>query len=271
MALLEDILQSVQAEMSAARVQHSLSDLRLMIADAPPVIALEKNMRNKFCLIAEIKEKTPSMGAMRVENVRDAPQAYEHSPVVQAISVLTNFSYFGMSIQRLGEIRKHSLKPILRKDFIIDEYQIWEARAFGADAVLLIANVLDVSRLRGFYNLIRELGMEALFEIQTDEDISILPPDAQIIGINSRSFRRKSGVTSRATDDLKNDFSVDLNTFHLVEKLPVEAIRVAESGLYPATLRYICSKFQAALVGTALLCDKLGVQSGLADFEAAMR
>ena len=266
MTLLEDILKAVQAEISSAKIQHTLADLRSMVADAPPVITFNQKIRNNFCLIAEIKEKAPSIGPMRGENVQNAPEAYEKSPVVHAISVLTNFTYFGMSIQRLGEVRKRSLKPILRKDFIIEEYQIWEARAFGADALLLMANILDASRLRGFYNLSRELGMEALFEIHTDEEILLLPSDAQIIGINSRNFKSKHGFVG-ITDESKNDLSVDLKAFQLVEKLPIGTIRVAESGLSPSTLRHVYNKFHAALVGTALLCDKLGVQSSLAAFE----
>ncbi|ALJ56301.1 Indole-3-glycerol phosphate synthase [Candidatus Xiphinematobacter sp. Idaho Grape] len=266
MTFLEEILKAVRKELSSAKIQRTPADLRSMVADAPPVIALDQKLRSSFCLIAEIKEKSPSVGPMRAENVKSAPEAYEEASIVQAISVLTNFSYFGMSIQKLGEIRKNSSKPILRKDFIVEEYQIWEARAFGADALLLMANVLDVPRLRGFYDLCRELGMEALFEVHTDEEIHLLPPDAKIVGINSRRFKDKGGfvgVTGMSNEDL----SVNLDAFQLVEKLPVAAIRVAESGLSPSMLGHVRGKFQAALVGTSLLRDNLGVRAGLADFE----
>jgi len=266
MTILEDILMAVQEELNSAKIQRTSADLRSMVADAPPVIALDQKLRGSFCLIAEIKEKSPSVGPMRDENVKNAPEAYEESSIVHAISVLTNFSYFGMSIQKLGEIRKASSKPILRKDFIIDEYQIWEARAFGADALLLMANVLDASRLRGFYDLCRELGMEALFEVHTNEEIYFLPPDARIVGINSRRFKDKRDFVG-ITGTSKEDLSINLDAFQLVEKLPETAIHVAESGLSPSTLGCVRRKFQAALVGTSLLRDNLGVQASLTDFE----
>ncbi|QQY08292.1 MAG: indole-3-glycerol-phosphate synthase [Candidatus Xiphinematobacter sp.] len=266
MTFLEEILKTVQEELSSSKIQRTSGDLRSMVADAPPVIALDQKLRGSFCLVAEIKEKSPSVGPMREENVKSAPEAYEESSIVRAISVLTNFSYFGMSIQKLGAIRKNSLKPILRKDFIVDEYQIWEARAFGADALLLMANVLDAPRLCGFYDLCRELGMEALFEVHTEEEIHLLPPDAQIVGINSRRFKDKRGFVG-ITGMSRKDLSINLDTFQLVERLPAATIHVAESGLSPSTLGRVRGKFQAALVGTALLRDSLGVRASLSDFE----
>ena len=137
------------------------------------------------------------VGPMRPENVSAAPIAYEDSPIVAAISVLTNHMHFGMSIERLTSIRKSGTKPVLRKDFIVEEYQVREARAFGADAILLMANVLDRARMAGFYDLARELGMEALFEVHTEEEISALPRDARVVGINSRKFKAKSGFVGK--------------------------------------------------------------------------
>jgi indole-3-glycerol phosphate synthase len=93
---------------------------------------------------------------------------------VRAVSILTNRTHFGMGIEDLAQIRTQVSQPVLRKDFFIDEYQILEARAHGADAILLMANVLDSAQLRDFHSLALALGMEALFEIHTREEIEAL-------------------------------------------------------------------------------------------------
>lgn len=269
MTILEQILKDVQAELVSTKRKRPVVELRALAVDAPPVQPLDQALANSFGLIAEIKEKSPSVGPMRFQNVQEAPLAYEESGVVRAISILTNVPYFGMSIERLGEMRKMISKPILRKDFILEEYQIREARAFGADAVLLMANVLDASRLRGFYDLTRELAMEALFEIHTAEEVDLLPWDAKIVGINSRKFKTDSGFVG-ISGASKTDFSVDLTVFQLREKLPPEKLCIAESGLSPATISQVRTKFDAALVGTSLLREERGVRAGLEEFERAI-
>ncbi len=160
---LEEILMDVRAELDATKARRPLAEIRRMVLDAPAIRPLPAALSEKFCLIAEIKERSPSVGPMRSENVAEAASAYERSPVVAAISVLTNHLHFGMSIERLAAIRRTSSKPVLRKDFIVEEYQVREARAFGADAILLMANVLDPARLRGFYELAREVGYGSAF------------------------------------------------------------------------------------------------------------
>ena len=205
---------------------------------------------------------------MREANVAQALAAYEESSTVGAISVLTNHLHFGMSIERLTAARKVVSKPILRKDFLIEEYQVREARAFGADAILLMANVLDAARLKGFHDLARELGMEALFEVHTWEEIDLLPPDARIIGINSRKFKTTTGFVGK-TGTSEQDFSLDFSAFDLVGHLPAGAIKVAESGISPANLASVSERFQAVLVGTSLLRDPRGIRACLAEFEEA--
>jgi indole-3-glycerol phosphate synthase len=206
---------------------------------------------------------------MRVENVAEAPDAYEESPIVRALSVLTNQRHFGGSMERLQEIRDRVSKTILRKDFILEEYQIREARAFGADAVLLMASVLDAARLKGFHELVLELGMEALFEVHDESEIAALPKHARIVGINSRKFKAREGF-SGSTGSSEKDFSINLDAFDLVDRLPGGTIRVAESGIDARNVDTVFAKFDAALVGTSLLRDPAGVRSGLAAFEQAI-
>jgi indole-3-glycerol phosphate synthase len=263
---LDEILADVRTELDTTKARRPLAEIRRMIPDAPTVRLLPAALSEKFCLIAEIKERSPSVGPMRPENVSDAAAAYEDSPIVAAISVLTNQMHFGMSIERMASIRRLGSKPVLRKDFIIEEYQVREARAFGADAVLLMANVLDPARLTGFYDLARELGMEALFEVHTEQEISALPRDARVVGINSRKFKAKSGFVGKEGAS-ETDFSLDYSAFELVGKLPAEALRVAESGLSPKLATQVSEHFNAALVGTSLLRDARGLRAGLEEFE----
>ena len=266
--ILDDILADVREEVAAAKLKSPLVDVRARIHDALPVRDFPEALGTKFCLIAEIKERSPSVGPMRMENVRDAAAAYSESSLVKAVSVLTNERYFGMSIQRLAEIRAIVRHPVLRKDFFISEYQIYEARAYGADAILLMANVLEAPRLRGFHDLARELGMEALFEIHTTEELELLPQDARVIGINSRKFKSQKGFVG-AGGSSEKDFSLDMSAFDLVKHLPENCIRVAESGIQPETLQKVSQSFHAALVGTSLLRDPRGIHACLKDFESA--
>jgi indole-3-glycerol phosphate synthase len=263
---LDEILADVRTELDATRARRPLAEIRRMIVDAPPVRPLPAALAERFCLIGEIKVRSPSVGPMRSENVAQAPTAYQQSPVVAAISVLTNNMHFGMSVERLASTRSSGSKPILRKDFIIEEYQIREARAFGADAVLLMANVLDPARLSGFYDLARELDMEALFEVHSAEEISALPADVRVVGINSRKFKAESGFVGRQGAS-ETDFSLDYSAFELVETLPPGTLRVAESGLTPKLAKQVGERFDSALVGTSLLRDARGIRACLEEFE----
>jgi indole-3-glycerol phosphate synthase len=272
--ILDRILADVRLEIDGTKRLRSPADLRAMIADAPPVRPLGASLARSFGLIAEIKACSPSVGPMRAENVAEAPSAYEESPAVKALSVLTNDRHFGGSMERLQEIRSIVSKPVLRKDFILEEYQVREARAFGADAILLMASVLDGARLRGFHELALELGMEALFEVHDEQEVEALPARAQIVGINSRRFKAPEESAGFAavggSGSSERDFSIRLDTFDLVDRLPPGTIRVAESGLDAGNVAAVAGKFHAALVGTSLLRDPAGIRAGLAAFEEAM-
>lgn len=267
---LDEILTDVRTELDASKLRRPATDIRKMVGDAVPVRPLGAALSRGFCLIAEIKERSPSVGPMRPENVADAMMAYEESEAVGAFSVLTNAYHFGMSIERLTAVRSAVSKPVLRKDFMIEEYQVREARAFGADAILLMANVLDAARLKGFHDLAQELGMQALFEVHTEEEIGMLPADAVIVGINSRKFKSDAGFVGKSGASSK-DFSLDFSAFELAEKLPAGAIKVAESGLSPERIPAVREHFQAGLVGTSLLRDERGVRACLREFEERIR
>lgn len=267
--ILDTILADVREEVATAKSAKPLREIQAMLADAPPTRDFATALSAGFCLIAEIKRRSPSVGPMREENVNDAAAAYSASPIVKAVSILTNQRHFGMNIHDLSAIRAGIPHPVLRKDFFVDEYQIHEARAYGADAILLMANVLDAEKLASFHTLALELGMECLFEVHTLDEIATLPPNARVVGINSRKFKSETGFAGLDGSSEK-DFSLEMSAFELVSHLPNGAIRIAESGISPANLATVAKKFEAALVGTSLLRDPRGIRKCLADFESAI-
>ena len=270
MTILDRILPDVRRELEEAQAVVPLGEVCRLAAQArPPRDFAGALTARGFGLIAEIKQRSPSMGDMRAENVVTASAAYEASPVVHAISVLTNETHFGMGMADLAEIAAASSKPVLRKDFILDPYQIYAARAAGADAVLLMANVLSAGQLAEFHALVLELGMEALFEVHEEQEIDALPPTARVVGINSRKFKSRDGFIP-AGHSAEEDFTLDFAAFELAESLPAGCVRVAESGVTPQTVAPLARHFDAALVGTSLLRDPRGVRAGLEDFARAL-
>ncbi len=270
MTVLDRILPDVRRELDAARQAVPLAEIKRRAADAPPPRNFAGALSAPgFGLIAEVKHRSPSMGEMRAGNVAAAAAAYEASAIVRAVSVLTNVTHFGTSIGDLAGIAAASTKPVLRKDFILDPYQVYAARAAGADAVLLMANVLSPEQMAGLHKLAIDLGMEVLFEVHEREEIAALPPGARVVGINSRKFKSQRGLVA-AGESAERDFMLDFSAFELAESLPAGCVRVAESGVSPGTIGPLARHFQAALVGTSLLRDPRGVVPALEDFSRAL-
>jgi len=270
MTILDRILPDVRRELDEARAAVPFDEIKQLAAEAPvPRDFVGVLTAHGFGLIAEIKRRSPSMGEMRAENVVAAAAAYEAEPLVRAVSVLTNTTHFGMEMDNLRRIAATSTKPVLRKDFILDPYQVYAARAAGADAVLLMANILSAAQMRELHDIVLELGMEALFEVHEAAEIEALPGTARIVGINSRKFKSHRGFVA-AGDNAEEDFSLDFAAFELAESLPAGCVRVAESGVTPETVAPLARHFDAALVGTSLLRDPRGVAAALDDFARAL-
>ncbi len=270
MTILERILPDVRRELDEAHAAVPLEEVKQQAAAAPPPRDFAGALTaHGFGLIAEIKQRSPSMGDMKEENVSSAAAAYEHSPLVRAISVLTNQTHFGMGLGDLRRIAAASSKPVLRKDFILDPYQIYAARAAGADAVLLMANVLSAAQMAELHEVVLELGMETLVEVHEENEIDALPATARIVGINSRKFKSREGFVA-AGQSSEEDFTLDFAAFELAESLPAGCVRVAESGVTPQSVTPLARHFDAALVGTSLLRDPRGVEASLQDFADAL-
>lgn len=192
-------------------------------------------------IIGEYKNASPSLG--RIDSNIDLTKRmaqYQHS--VDAVSCLTEEDHFCGSAEDFIKIRNMIELPMLRKDFMISEYQFYEAKAIGADAVLLIAAILDDTQLRDFYQLAKELELDALVEVHDEKELErVLCIDAKIIGINNRNL---------------NDFSISLETTrHLSVLVPKDKILVSESGIVSDDdVRYLknCG-VDAFLIGRALM------------------
>lgn len=168
-------------------------------------------------IIAEIKRKSPSKGDFRqLIHVPELAQGYE-SAGASALSVLTDNLFFGGMNEDLEEAKSATNIPILRKEFIIDAYQIIEAKSIGADAILLIAAILSKDEIQTLTNLAQELGMEVLLEVHAKEELTKIPENIDLFGINNR--------------DLKT-FNTSLNiSKSLIPYLPESALKISESGI----------------------------------------
>lgn len=193
-------------------------------------------------IISELKKASPSRGVIRQEYAPAALAASLEEAGAAALSVLTEEDFFSGSLADLKEASRVTKIPILRKDFIVDPWQVWETRAAGADSFLLIAAILDDSSLRELLDLGRSLKMEALVEVHSREELKrALATGARIVGVNNRDLR---------------DFQVHLETsLELAEAIPDDHIAVSESGLrsHNDLVRLQLAGFDAFLIGEQVM------------------
>jgi len=244
--LLKRILSVKRSEVTQARRAKSLQLMKEELAKAPPTRNFTEAVRRKrpfeINLIGEMKRASPSKGMIRARLDPAAMAREFEKGGAKAISVLTEARYFKGSLTDLKDARAACGLPVLRKDFIVDEYQIYESRLAGADAILLITGLLPQKKLVSFMALARNLSLAALVEVHTLSELKrVLATDAPIIGINTRNLT-----------NLKVDASVAVE---LRPQVPPERIVIYESGIEGVKqmdeLREM--KFDSALVGDALM------------------
>ena len=230
---LADIIESKEAEIDQARktvTETQLREAALARRDYRPFFARLRQVHpGRVNIIAEIKRASPSRGPIRPDlDAGKQARAYERGGAA-ALSVLTDRPYFMGSASDLREARSATALPVLRKDFVIHEYQLYESAAMGADAVLLIVRVLGKGRLPEFLEICRTLGMDALVEIHTEADLEIaIGARARLIGINNRNL-----------ESFHTDLSV---TLEMAGRLDPETTPVAASGIEkPEDIRALAS------------------------------
>lgn len=244
--ILDTILASTRDRIAHAKRRVPLDDLQDRAAFHAPTLSLAKELRRAGtpAVIAECKRASPSEGVIKSEyKPAEIALAYKNNAAA-AISVLTEPDHFGGSLKDLAAVRAAVDLPILRKDFLVDEYQLVEARAYGADAVLLIAAALDPGRLHDLHDAATVLGLDVLVEVHDLHELEGLDLDRiTILGVNHR--------------DLKT-FDIDLaKSAGLFRQLPERIVRVAESGLKTADDLVTSTEYgaEAFLIGTQFMRD----------------
>lgn len=241
---LEKILAVKKEEIAEAKTRESLDKLKEKVTALPSTRnfteALEKG--GGINLIAEVKKASPSKGIIREDfQPVEIAKIYETSGA-NALSILTDSQFFQGSLDYLSEIKRSVSLPLLRKDFIVDEYQIYQSRAYGADAILLIAAALKKEQLIEFLSLAKDLKLACLVEVHDQKELEIvLDCSAWIIGINNRNL---------------HTFQTDIaTTLKLISQLPKGKIVVSESGInFREDVEILERKgVDAILVGEALM------------------
>jgi len=246
MSILDQIVARKRVEIERLRATRSLDELQRAAAEAAPPRDFFGRLAapGPIRLIAEVKKASPSKGVLRTDfdPVAIARTYEEHGAA--CLSVLTDEHFFQGCLEYLRQVRAAVELPVLRKDFILDPAQVYEARAAGADAVLLIAECLDDCGLRSLHNLIVDLGMAPLVEFYEPQNLPrVLEAGATLIGVNNRDLRT---------------FETDLaHTLQLRDAIPSECVLVAESGIRTRAdaVRLEVAGVQAMLVGETLMVD----------------
>jgi indole-3-glycerol phosphate synthase len=245
MSVLDDIVAGVRADLARRRAQTSEADLRAALADVDPARDPMPQLRAAgSSVIAEVKRRSPSKGDLaEIPDPAALARLYAAGGAA-AISVLTEERRFGGSLDDLRAVRAAVDTPLLRKDFVVEPYQVVEARAVGADLVLLIVAAVDDDTLRRLHDLARELGLTVLVEVHDEaETARAVDLGAELVGVNARNLKT---------------LEVDVDAFgRLAPLIPVDRVLVAESGITSAVdvKRYVAEGAQAVLVGEALVKD----------------
>lgn len=237
MTILEQIIVNKKQEVEALKKQFTIADLERREFFGRKVLSFKDFLLNRSGVIAEFKRKSPSKGIINANaDVAETTLAYNNAGA-SALSVLTDEKYFGGSNENLLKARKVNEIPVLRKDFIIDEFQIIEAKSIGADIILLIASNLEIKQCLTLAKFAKNLGLNVLLEVHNKEELKFINEFVDAVGVNNRNL---------------NTFTVDVNTsLELVKDIPNDFLKISESGIYKAeTIKMLkAAGFQGFLIG----------------------
>jgi len=241
--ILDEIVKNTKTRVENFKKEKNINEIMLEAIRSMTPFSFENALKSKaVSFICEVKKASPSAGIIDREfSYLEIAKEYERSGA-SALSVLTEPDYFLGDLKFLSEIKEVTNIPVLQKDFIIDEYQIYQARTYNADAILIICSILEPEQVSRFIKISEELGISALVETHDEEEINIaLNCGAKIIGVNNRNLKT---------------MKTDLNTsFSLRAKVPGDIIFVSESGIKtPEDIRRLSEiNVSAVLVGEALM------------------
>jgi indole-3-glycerol phosphate synthase len=246
MGVLDDIISHKRSELVGRRSQRSAGELMAACRGMAPArdfeAALRPSAADEVRLIAEVKKASPSHGVLNA-TLDPVAQARTYAGAgAAAVSVLTDEKYFRGCLEDLEAVRGAVGVPLLRKEFIVEEYQLWESRAAGADAVLLIAAALDAAALRHLMQAAGAIGLATLVEIHSADELDVaLAADARVIGVNNRNLQT-------LTTSLEPSLA-------LLPRIPAGRVAVSESGIATRAdvLRVVAAGAHAILVGEGLV------------------
>ncbi len=245
MTILDKIIAHKKQEITERKKLIPPALLEQSIYYDSPVVSFSEFLKreDKQGIIAEFKRQSPSKGAInQYADIEEVSIGYMQAGA-SAISVLTDTHFFGGRNEDLTTARKFNYAPILNKNFIVDTYQIIEAKAIGADVILLIAECLSANEVKQFSALAKSLGLEVLLEVHTANQLSKITPDIDVIGINNRNLKT---------------FEVDIeNALSIAALLPQDTLRIAESGISkPKTVVELQEAgFDGFLIGECFMQD----------------
>ncbi len=242
MNILEQIMATKRQEIVSAQAVKSMTQIESEVSSQTqqPISFRESLLSSPTGIIAEFKRKSPSKGYIKQGADTAIVAGYERAGAA-AVSVLTDHDYFAGSLDDLVSARKKLSIPILRKDFILDPYQICEARIAGADIILLIATALSPTEVRSLAKYAHSIGLEVLLEIHNEQELVHLCDEVDVVGINNRD------LTSFHTDPTRS--------FKLAERIPSNLVKISESGLSnPQIVRQLREAgFSGFLIGESFM------------------
>lgn len=250
MNIVQNIIDYKKLELKQSKTQIGFAELEKSELFLKPAISLRKSLldKTKTGIIAEFKRKSPSKGIINNEaDVNEVTTAYTEFGA-SCLSVLTDEYFFGGCNKDLKIARKNSI-PILRKDFIIDEYQIIESKAIGADVILLIAACLTKNEIKKFAAFAKNIGVQVLLEIHDESEFDHICDEIEFVGINNRNLKT---------------FELDIDrSLRMAEKIPNDKLKIAESGINAVqdVLMFKKNGFDGFLIGEKFMQEK---QSGIA-------
>lgn len=218
MNILDKIIERKKQEIAEAKSRIHLEKLKDSAFFGRPTFSLKETIKTKSGIITEFKRKSPSKGTIN-DKVLPLEVVCEYEKFgASAVSILTDEDFFGGSFDDILSVRNHLHIPILRKDFMIDEHQFYEAKSIGADVILLIAACLSPIQVSEFTELAHSLNLEVLLEIHSEEELKHINNNVDFVGINNRNLK---------------DFKVNLqHSVDLKNQIPKDIISIAESGIY---------------------------------------
>ncbi len=243
MSILDEIIEHKKIEVARLKKEQPLPPISKIEANNSLIKRIKESRHSSFHLICEVKKASPSKGLIRADfDPLNIARQYEQGGA-SAVSVLTDEKYFMGSPEYLRQIKEHISLPVLRKDFIIDAYQIKEAKIWQADMILLIAKVLEKEQIEDFIALAGELRLDVLLELSEEDELKKIPAkyDNVIFGINNRNL---------------HNFTVDINkSINLKKYLPQDAPVISESGIKSNEdcRKLFDAGFNGALIGETLM------------------